>query len=1197
VSTRLDGRAAIRRSWRTDERECVPPLIAEAQLDEAQRARVQTHAGQLIEGLRHHGGTRGIEALIRSFPLSSPAGMALLSLAEALLRVPDSANATRLLRDRLAHIDWQAQPPGGWLRHALWLASRLVQESGPLGTLSAAPARLAARWAIRALAGRFVFAESIDAALRRSCRGSARRYRYSFDMLGEAALNDQDAQRYLQAYEHAIHVVGGAARGRGPLESGSVSVKLSAIHPRYSYSQHGRVMHELLPRLQSLARLARRYDIALTIDAEESDRLEPSLDLIECLLADPDLAAWSGLGVAVQAYQKRAPAVIDHLLHLSAHRPARLLVRLVKGAYWDAEIKLAQTEGLRGFPVYTRKMYTDVAYLACARRLLGAPERVVPQFATHNAQTVAAILELGAGAAPDAFEFQCLYGMGAGLYRQIAQPVRVYAPVGTRPLLLAYLMRRLLENGAASSFVQQVCEPGTSTQRLIADPVERARPLAGSPHPGIVLPGAIFEPERRNSRGVDLGNVDERAALIQALDRSRAGAIEVRPLLASEGTSTCAATVAAARREIRNPADRRELIGWVRDADETQVDAALAAAIAGGRAWAQRSLESRAQILEQAASLFESHLPELAAWAVRESGKTLVTAVGEVREAVDSLRYYPSRLRAQPQLRDRVPLGTVACISPWNFPLAIFTGQVAAALAAGNAVIAKPAEQSCALALRATLLLHEAGVPAAALQLLPGDGERIGARLVRDARVAGVVFTGSTGVARAIARTLAERDNVPLIAETGGQNAMIVDSTALPEQVVVDVLRSAFDSAGQRCSALRLLCLQQEIAPTVLAMLQGAMLELHVGDPADIATDVGPLIDEMARSRVAAHVRRLQTQVRCCTPISSACEQGVFVAPTLIELHSVAELTGEVFGPVLHVLRFERAALDRLIDDINATRYGLTMGIASRVEGTVARIVERARVGNVYVNRNMIGAVVGLQPFGGQGLSGTGPKAGGPFYLPRLFKQGGGLSMPLTQAAGAPAPLLRLLEWLKAADDALLTADERQKLVARAQIYAHGIPLETGLSLAGYVGESDVLWLRPRGVLRATARSMRSLLTQLAAALASGNTLIVDEAGLAAQLRAALPAPLCTTLQSAVAVKGAAGNYQAVLVDATEAGADPPWWLQLRREAAAADGPIVPVLIGQPDYALEPLLREQTVTVNTAAVGGDVRLLALQEES
>jgi RHH-type proline utilization regulon transcriptional repressor/proline dehydrogenase/delta 1-pyrroline-5-carboxylate dehydrogenase len=1185
------GRAAIAPLWRADERECVPPLIAAAQLDPAQAERVAVRARALIEGMWSQGGGAGVEALTRAFPLNSPAGLALLSLAESLLRVPDVGNANRLLRDRLQN-DWAAHTKAGILASSLNLAARLVRESTLTAPLATPIVRYVVQLAIKALGAQFVFAEDIHSALRRSHHGDNRSYRYSFDMLGEAALTDHDAQRYLRAYEGAIHAVGAADRGRGPLAGGSVSVKLSALHPRYHYSQRARLLQELLPRLLSLARLARQYNIALAVDAEESERLELSLDLIGAVIAQQDLAEWSGFGVVIQAYQKRAPAVIDYLMELAARRRARLMVRLVKGAYWDAEVKLAQVDGLSDYPVYTRKVYTDVAYLACARKLLASRERVMPQFATHNAQTVATILELSSGAQLDDYEFQCLYGMGSGLYKElmhtpgITRPVRVYAPVGTRPTLLAYLMRRLLENGAASSFVQLAASGEASMEALIADPARRATRFAGAAHPQVSAPLELFSPERRNSSGVDLANADDRAPLLEALERSRALTIGVTSLIVRDPR---ARDPSAVQRAIRNPADRRDVVGMALDATPDDVETALIAASEATRAWSQVEIDARASSLERAAELFEQDRAMLVALAVRESGKTLANAVGEVREAVDYLRYYAAQIRAQFNQATHLPLGVVACISPWNFPLAIFTGQVAAALAAGNVVVAKPAEQSSAIAWRAVHLLHQAGIPPAALQFLPGGGEQIGGRLVADARVQGVVFTGSTGAARSIARRLAARGEVPFIAETGGQNAMIVDSTALPEQVVIDVLRSAFDSAGQRCSALRVLCLQREIADATLTMLEGAMRELRVGNPADIATDVGPLIDEQARGRIDSHLQAMRSSIRCQSPLSEECAGGVFVAPTLIEIQSISELTGEVFGPVLHVLRFDRRKLTELIDAINATGYGLTLGIASRIESTIRHIKERARVGNVYVNRNMIGAVVGLQPFGGRGLSGTGPKAGGPLYLHRLLKRTPGPALGSHHRVPSPPLLRQLIDWLREPRQVAACSDQRADLLALAERYAQTTLIGARVALTGYVGESDELQLLPRGVLRATARTQLALVGQLAAALATGNTLVVDRPELLAELSASLPSELSRTFVSATS------HYEAILIDASDARLNPQWMLELCREVASREGAIVPVVVAGAGYALERLLLEKTVSVNTAAVGGDIRLLALED--
>jgi RHH-type proline utilization regulon transcriptional repressor/proline dehydrogenase/delta 1-pyrroline-5-carboxylate dehydrogenase len=1196
----VSGAAA--RLWLAPESVCLPPLLAAARLEPSQAERMSALARELLAGAPE----RGIEAFTRRLPLASPAGAALLSLAEALLRVPDAGNAERLIRDQLGGVDWRQAEPGGLLGALLGLAAASVgpaeaTASGALrrgvSALATPLVRGALYGAMRALSGRFVYAERIETALARARRERASTghasapQRYSFDMLGEAALTAADAEHYLQAYEHAIHAVGAAYRGHGVLQGGGVSVKLSALHPRYSDAQRMRVMAELLPRLRQLARSAQRYELALTIDAEESERLELSLELIEALMSEPELRSWAGLGVAVQAYQKRAPAVIEHLIALAARRGPPLLLRLVKGAYWDAEIKRAQLQGLAGFPVYSRKVYTDVAYLACARRMLAAPAQLVPQFATHNAQTVAELLVLAQDSGAPEMEFQRLYGMGETLYAReralesLGRPVRLYAPVGERATLLAYLMRRLLENGAAASFVHRAASGRRAIDGLIADPVVRASALGSAPHPQIRAPRALFEPERRNSLGIDLADAAARAPLLEALVESRGVYLTIEPLLATDELP--GGSPERTRREVRNPADRSELLGTVIEAHAADVELALAAAAGGARAWAETEVEQRAQLLERAADLYEADAPALIALAVREAGKTLGNGLDEVREAVDLLRYYSARIRAEFDHATHLPLGPVVCISPWNFPLAIFTGQIAAALAAGNTVLAKPAEQTNAIASRAVRWLHRAGIPRSALQLLPGTGERIGARLVADSRVQGVVFTGSTEAARSIARALAARGGeVPLIAETGGQNAMIVDSTALPEQVVTDVLRSAFDCAGQRCSALRVLCLQQEIAAPMLAMLEGAMRELRVGDPADIATDVGPMIDEPARERIRQHLRT-QRAPRAQAPLAPECERGVFQAPTLLEIDSLDQLRHEVFGPVLHVLRFERSGLGALVDAINATGYGLTLGIASRIGATARAIAARALVGNVYVNRNMIGAVVGVQPFGGRGLSGTGPKAGGPLYLHRLLRVSPG--PPLPGAGRSCPPLQALIRWLQSAPDAALSIRERQALSERLRHYALRTPLGLRLSLPGYVGECNELSLRARGTLRATARSPAALLEQLAAALATGNSLVADEAALASRLREVLPLELRGAL-----VTPAAG-YDLVLVDGEEALLRPEWLQGLRGELVAREGPIVPIVVSEDGYALERLLFEQTVSVNTAAVGGDAQLLSLPE--
>ena len=1013
-------RAAVTAAYRRAEPECIQALLPGATLPPGTVAQAEALAARLVTALRAKGSRGTVEGLVREYSLSSQEGVALMCLAEALLRIPDTATRDALIRDKIGHGDWLAHvghSPSLFVNAATWglvVTGRLTGGTSQSG-LGAALTRLVARGgeplirrgvdlAMRMMGEQFVTGQTIQEALGRSRRLEARGYRYSYDMLGEAAMTEADAARYYADYEAAIHAIGAAGAGRGVIGGPGISVKLSALHPRYSRLQRPRVMAELLPRLRALALLAKGYGIGLNIDAEESERLELSLDLLEELCLDPLLTGWDGIGFVVQAYQKRAPFVLDWIVDLARRSGHRLMVRLVKGAYWDSEIKRAQVDGLDGFPVFTRKAHTDVSYLACARTLLAAPDAVFPQFATHNAYTVAAIYNMAPDWRPDRYEFQCLHGMGEGLYDEVVgpldRPCRIYAPVGTHETLLAYLVRRLLENGANSSFVNRIQDPAVPVSELAADPVAlvaAAQPV-GAPHPMIRLPRTLFD-DRLNSAGLDFSNEQTLASLASVLDRLEVWA-------AGDG--------AAPPQPVRNPADPADVVGHVREATPAEVDAALARAVSAAAGWAATPAGERAACLLRAADVMEAAMPRLLGLIVREAGKSLPNAVAEVREAVDFLRYYARQVSAFGA--EHRPLGTVACISPWNFPLAIFTGQASAALAAGNAVLAKPAEETPLIAAEAVRLLHGAGVPAGALQLVPGAGE-VGAQIVGDPRVGGVVFTGSTEVARLIQAQLARRlrpdgKPVPLVAETGGQNALVVDSSALAEQVVADVLVSAFDSAGQRCSALRLLCVQQEAADRVLAMLRGALEELRVGNPARLDTDVGPVISAAARDGILAHVAAMRAAGHPvhAAPLPPECDGGTFVAPTIIEVGAVSNLKREVFGPVLHVLRVPRDGLDAAVDAVNATGYGLTFGIHTRLDEVAERMADRAAVGNVYVNRNLVGAVVGVQPFGGHGLSGTGPKAGGPLYLRRLLAAcPADVGLP---APSMPAPARIWADWL-----------------------------------------------------------------------------------------------------------------------------------------------------------------------------------------
>ena len=1121
-------RAAITDAYRRPEPDCLPPLLAQARLPKAIRDQARALAEHLVRRLRakSHGG--GVEGLIHEYSLSSQEGVALMCLAEALLRIPDDETRDALIRDKIGGGDWQAHlghSSSLFVNAATWgllLTGKLAATNSERG-LSAALARLVAKGgeplirhgvnlAMRLMGEQFVSGQTIEEALANGGRMEAKGFRYSFDMLGEAAVTAGQAAKYLADYRHAIDAIGTASGGRGVLEGPGISVKLSALHPRYSRSQVERVHAELYPRLKQLALEARGYGIGLNIDAEEADRLDLSLDLLERLCFEPELAGWNGIGFVVQAYQKRCPFVIDWLIDLAQRCGHRLMVRLVKGAYWDGEIKRAQLDGLAGFPVFTRKIHTDVSYVACARKLLGATEHVYPQFATHNALTLATVHAMAPGYRPGLYEFQCLHGMGEGLYGEVVgtenldRPCRIYAPVGTHETLLAYLVRRLLENGANSSFVHQVADRDYPVDRLLADPIEIASGLlpVGAPHPRIALPRDLLAPVRPNSKGADLSDENVLVEIDRALGHDRTVAWRARPLL-GDGRRD------GPTRDVCNPADRRDIVGRVVEAEPDLVDAAVAHA----RVW-QAPPEQRSAVLMRAADRLEERMTQLVGLIVREAGKTLANAYGELREAVDFLRYYASLIRDWNNDTHK-PLGTVACISPWNFPASIFAGQVAASLAAGNGVIAKPAEETPLIADQVVQELVAAGLPHGVLQLLPGDGE-LGARLVAHRSIAGVVFTGSTEAARSIQRTHARRLSrdgrpVPLIAETGGQNALVADSTALPEQLVNDVLASAFDSAGQRCSALRVLCLQEDIADKVLPMLKQAMAELSIGDPARLSVDVGPVISEEARQRLEAHIDRMRatrhTVHRLALPDET--RHGVFVSPTLIEVSSVTELRHEVFGPVLHVLRYAREHLEEVIRQVNATGYGLTFGVHSRIDETIEQATATSLAGNQYVNRTIIGAVVGVQPFGGHGLSGTGPKAGGPLYVLRLLRE---------RPVGA-------------------------------------IPAEQ--DLPGPVGERNVYRVRAKGAVLCLSSDGAERSRQEALIRVSGNRLARDEREphLAAVLFAGAPDDL----------------------------------MALQQRLAAREGPIVPVFVAP--YPVDFLLSEVSLSINTAAAGGNASLLTI----
>jgi RHH-type proline utilization regulon transcriptional repressor/proline dehydrogenase/delta 1-pyrroline-5-carboxylate dehydrogenase len=1033
---------AMTTAYRQDETICINKLLPEAKFSPEAMQRINTMAEKLVVGTRKGKKNQaGLDSFLHQYDLSSEEGIALMCMAEALLRIPDNETIDRLISDKVSTTDWEQHLNSSdslFVNAATWslmltgkLYAPTLNDKKSLGDslkrllnrTSGLVIRPIILQGMKIIGKQFVMGRTINEALKRAQKLEAAGYRYSYDMLGEAARTAEDAEKYFQSYEAAIAAIGKASADLDPINGPGISIKLSALHPRYEVAQRERVITELVPRLLQLAKQAKALNIGLTVDAEEADRLELSLIVIEKVFSDPALDGWEGFGLAVQSYQKRAPAVLDWLIQLSKQHQRRLMVRLIKGAYWDAEIKQSQTMGLEGYPVFTRKHSTDVSFLACAKKILAHPECFYPQFGTHNALSVAAILEL-AGERRD-FEFQCLHGMGQPLYNQIVGkenenvPCRIYAPVGSHKDLLGYLVRRLLENGANTSFINRIADENAPIHKIIADPVERIQSLTTKPHPHIPLPCDIFGAERKNSKGLDLSNTQTLSQLNDAMEKAeqdsrlwQAGPILGKKIKSNNGS-----------RPVRSPSQTDLVVGQIIEATTEDVGIALEIATQAEAAWANTPVAERAACLDRAADLFEKNMPRLMTMLCREAGKQIVDCMTEVREAIDFCRYYAARARLDlaPHILPGPtgefnelslhPRGVIVCISPWNFPLAIFAGQVLAALVTGNTVIAKPAEQTPLIAAETVRLLHEAGIPKEALQLLPGSGEVVGARLVADTRVAGVMFTGSTETAKLIQQALTNRPGpiVPFVAETGGQNAMIVDSSALPEQVVMDVLSSAFNSAGQRCSALRVLFLQDDIAPRVLDLLKGAMAELKIGDPSLLSTDIGPVIDNDALQILQKHVARMQQEAKliCQIPLKNL-PHGHFFGPCVFELESLDILPREVFGPILHVIRYKAKDLGKIVDEIINTGYGLTLGIHSRIDATVKFVKDRMPVGNVYVNRNIIGAVVGVQPFGGERLSGTGPKAGGPHYLPRLCVERA-ISVNTT-AAGGNTTLVSLSE-------------------------------------------------------------------------------------------------------------------------------------------------------------------------------------------
>lgn len=1187
----LDLRAAIRAATLAEESDRVAALKAAANLTEADRAAISADAARLVESVRASTEPTVMESFLAEYGLSTKEGIALMCLAEALLRVPDTPTIDALIEDKIV--------PGEWGQHLGHSSSSLVNAStwalmltggvlkpgeqqglvtalrGAVRRLGEPVVRTAVGQSMIELGRQFVLGRSIEEATKRGAGMEAKGYTYSFDMLGEAARTEADARRYHLAYSDAITAIAPACTSKDIRENPGISVKLSALHPRYEFPQRKRVMAELTARARSLALLAKSANMGFNIDAEEADRLDISLDVIEAILSDESLADWDGFGVVVQAFGPRALPVLQWLYDLATRLDRRIMVRLVKGAYWDTEIKRAQALGLDGYPVFTQKANTDVSYIACARALLGMTDRIYPQFASHNAHTAAAIVHM-AGDQRDAFEFQRLHGMGESLHdtvkREYGTRCRIYAPVGKHQDLLAYLVRRLLENGANSSFVNQIVDESVPASAVAADPF----PRAGSANPRIPKPADIYGDDRRNAKGWDLTDPVD----IAGLDQARA------PFAAA--TWQAAPTHGGGRsgQEVLNPADPADLVGRVVNATEAEVHNAIVRARQAFAAWSARPAAERAALVERVADLYEANAPELFEILAREAGKTLLDAIGEVREAVDFCRYYAAETRHFGDAeRGR---GTFVCISPWNFPLAIFTGQITAALASGNTVIAKPAEQTPLIAARAVALMHEAGLPDDVIQLLPGDGAVVGAALTGDPRVDGVCFTGSTDTARRIQRAMAETGaaDAPLIAETGGLNAMIVDSTALPEQAVRDIIASAFQSAGQRCSALRCLYVQREVKDRLLDMLFGAMDQLKLGDPRLLSTDIGPVIDAEARDGIEAHCATATGAGRLLKRLKAPAI-GTFVPPTVLAVDGIEDLEREIFGPVLHVATFGPDELENVVDRVNAKGYGLTFGLHTRVDARVQQVVDRVKAGNLYVNRNQIGAIVGSQPFGGEGLSGTGPKAGGPHYLSR-FRTAGDTPAPVSPT-GPTVDAATLAKLIASAKGAASLRDVGRALLS-------GSPaLDAAASIAGEVralpgptGESNRFSVHPRGLVLCLGPTAEIARDQAIQALVTGNRAVVVAPGAKAGL--ADLAALAPAVAIAEGVLDNAALATVAGIDAVAYAAQREAVRPLAQALAARDGPLITPITDR----IEPerYVLERHLCIDTTAAGGNASLLA-----
>jgi RHH-type proline utilization regulon transcriptional repressor/proline dehydrogenase/delta 1-pyrroline-5-carboxylate dehydrogenase len=1259
LTTACPLRQTIRDFYRIDEDQVIEHILPLAEVGVTARSRAWARARQMVLNIRQEeGGKGGVDALLNEYSLSSEEGVVLMCLAEALLRVPDRKTQDSLIRDKLSKGEWSQHLGNSdslFVNASSWgllVTGKLVNYSDKhqsdqfgvlkrtIGRLGEPVIRSSVHLAMKIMGKQFVMGTTIHEAIERAKETETKGYVYSYDMLGEGARTMHDAQRYFDAYMNAIHALGKAADGKGPIKSPGISVKLSAIHPRYEFTHSARVFDELVPKLKALVLTAKQYDIGFTVDAEEADRLDISLDIIEAVFSAPELEQWEGFGLAVQAYQKRAIYVVEWVETLARRVGRKMMVRLVKGAYWDSEIKITQESGLEDFPVFTRKATTDVCYKACAIKLMAARDVIFPQFATHNAYTVATILELSKGD-NQGYEFQRLHGMGESLYDQVVTidgvQCRVYAPVGQHEDLLAYLVRRLLENGANSSFVNAIVDDSKPVEELLPDPVEKLQDLRNKRNTNIAMPIDLYGSERPNSKGMDLTDINQLIPLKENLDSW----VKSNVTSASEASDGLVAVL--------NPANHSETVGHLSYHTSGEMKDIITRAYAAFDSWSATNVKERANMLCRIADILERHRDELIAICIKEAGKLTQDSIDEVREAVDFCRYYAARAKELATDERMEPRGVVLCISPWNFPLAIFLGQVAAAIVTGNTVVAKPAEQTSLIAKRTVELMKTVGMPEGVVQLVFSEGKAVGETIVSDERIQAVMFTGSTATGRLISNILAERggQQVPLIAETGGQNCMVVDSTALPEQVCDDVIKSGFQSAGQRCSALRVLFLQEDIADTVLTMITGAMKELSVGDPKFLSTDVGPVIDTKALNALNAHVEYMKGNGKLLfeSPLPNMGEHGHYMfAPRLYQIDNLSVLKKEVFGPIVHVIRFKESELDDVIEQINNTGFGLTMGIHTRIESRAEELARRVRAGNIYVNRNMIGAIVGVQPFGGRGLSGTGPKAGGPHYLSRLVREkhtpdeeeinyqtkanidmveigaaeehvlglmdlsvrAGRIwhNVPLNDRISAMRQLLAKIATVDIVDE---LADDLAKSLSdsRSQLNRIEKQLKKPKVLPGPTGESNLLYLEPRGCVVCYAdhdTAFSFWLMSIVSALAVGNTVVTavsdrffeeakaikDKLLLCDVARGVLQVVKHDKLNALLHHNDIAGT----VVDSNSARMG-----YFSKQLTERDGAILPVISAEyNDTLIQRLVTEKTVSIDTTASGGNTSLMTLAED-